>query len=275
MTAVARTVITPPGRLNLPAWRELWAAREVMFRFAQRDIVLRYRQTAVGVAWVLIQPLVSAGIFSLIFGQVAKLPSEGVPYFIFAFVGMLGWNIFSGIAERAAPSLVANQALVSKVFFPRMLIPLSAGLSVLLDFLVALALLAFLLPGAGITIGWQILLLPVWVFLIALLGSGVGLAASAIMVRYRDVGYALPWVLNVLLYASPVAYAVSAMPEQLRWFVTGNPMTWLLAELRWSLLGLGAPTAGQIVASVLVSLLVFLGGTLVFQKMERGFADVI
>ncbi|MCR6493777.1 ABC transporter permease [Cellulomonas sp. P24] len=272
---MARTVITPPGRLNLPAWRELWAAREVMFRFAQRDIVLRYRQTAVGVAWVLIQPLVSAGIFSLIFGQVAKLPSEGVPYFIFAFVGMLGWNIFSGIAERAAPSLVANQALVSKVFFPRMLIPLSAGLSVLLDFLVALALLAFLLPGAGITIGWQILLLPVWVFLIALLGSGVGLAASAIMVRYRDVGYALPWVLNVLLYASPVAYAVSAMPEQLRWFVTGNPMTWLLAELRWSLLGLGAPTAGQIVASVLVSLLVFLGGTLVFQKMERGFADVI
>jgi len=117
--------------------------------------------------------------------------------------------------------------------------------------------------------------MPVWVLLIALLGSGVGLAASAIMVRYRDVGYALPWVLNVLLYASPVAYAVSAMPEQLRWFVTGNPMTWLLAELRWSLLGLDAPSAGQIIASVLVSLLVFLGGTLVFQKMERGFADVI
>ena len=139
---MSRILLRPPGRLNLPPWRELWEAREVLWRFGVRDIVLRYRQTAVGVAWVVLQPLVAAGIFSIVFGQVAKLPTGGVPYFLFSFAGMLAWNVFNNVVSRSASSLVANQALVSKVFFPRLVVPLSSVISVLIDFVVAFAILA-------------------------------------------------------------------------------------------------------------------------------------
>lgn len=270
-----KIIITPPGRLSLPRIRELWEAREVLYRFGMRDILLRYRQTAVGVAWVLIQPLMAAGIFAIVFGQVADLPSDGIPYFLFSYVGLLAWNLFNGIVGRASPSLVGNQALISKVFFPRMLVPLSSALSVLLDFAVALALGVVLLVFYGIHPGWAVLFLPVWTALLVLLGSGVALAASAVMVKYRDVGYVLPWTMQILLYASPVAYSLQAVPENLTWIFTINPLTWLLEGFRFSLLGLAAPPAWQIVAAVVVCPSVFFLGTLVFQRFEREFADVI
>ena len=272
---MTRTVITPPGRFALPAPRELWEAREVLYRFGIRDVLLRYRQTAIGVAWVVLQPLAAAGIFSIVFGQVADLPSGGLPYFLFAYMGMLGWNLFSGVVTRSAPSLVSNQALVSKVFFPRMLIPLSSMLSVMLDFVVAFALGIVLLFIYGVNPGWPILLLPIWTVLAVLLGAGIGLAASAIMVKYRDVGYMLPWVIQILLFASPVAYSLERVPANLQTLYSLNPITWMLEQFRYSLLGTPAPPSWQIVASVIVSIVVFLGGTLVFQKFERNFADVI
>ncbi|MCB7137048.1 ABC transporter permease [Cellulosimicrobium marinum] len=269
------TVITPPGRLNLPRWREMWASREVLYRFAQRDLILRYRQTALGVAWVIIQPLAAAGIFSIVFGEVANLSSGDVPYIVFSLAGMLAWTLFSGIATRSASSLVGNQALVSKVFFPRLLVPLSTVFSVAVDFLVGLALAVVLLFVFGINPGWAVLTLPVWAVLAALLGAGIGIAASALMVRYRDVGYVLPWLFQILLYASPVAYALSEVPARLQPLFAANPITWVLETFRWSLLGTPAPPGWQMIALAVVAPVVFLGGVLVFQALEREFADVI
>lgn len=274
--AAARTiVITPPGRLPLPGWRELWEAREVFTRFGARDLKLRYRQTALGVVWVVIQPLLSAGIFSIVFGQIADLGSDGVPYFVFSFAGMLAWTLFNGIVSRAAPSLVNNQALVSKVFFPRMLVPLSSVLSVLVDFLVAGALMVVLLVWYGIQPGLPLLALPAWILLVILLGSGLGLLTSALMVKFRDVAYVVPFALQTLLYASPLAYSLSEVGDNIRWLFDLNPLTWILEGFRWSLLGLAQPPLWQMGAAVGVSLVVFVGGALVFSKMERGFADVI
>lgn len=275
MSNVSRVVVRPPGRLNLPAWRELWDSREVLYRFGMRDIVLRYRQTVVGFAWVIIQPLAAAGIFAVVFGQVAGLPTGGVPYFLFSLAGMLAWTLFNGIVSRAAPSLVANQALVSKVFFPRMLVPLSSVMSVLLDFVITFALFVVLLFGYGVNPGWAILATPLWVVAAILMSAGIGLACSALTVKYRDVNYALPWIMQILLYATPVAYSLSAVPENIRWLFELNPLTWLLEAFRWSLLGQPLPAAWQLVALAGVSVLGFLAGTLIFQKMERGFADVI
>lgn len=269
------TVITPPGRFNLPRWRELWEAREVLYRFGQRDILLRYRQTAIGVVWVLLQPLVSAGIFSIIFGGVAKLPSDGVPYFLFSFISMLAWNLFSGIVTRASGSLVANQALVSKVFFPRMLVPASTVLSVLVDFAVAGVLGLVLMIVYRVPLGWGLLLVPLWGALILLLGLGIGLAASAIMVKYRDVAYVLPWLVQVGLYATPVAYGLSAVPANLRPLFLANPMSWLVEGFRASMLGTAGPPVWQVVGAVVVSLAVFAGGVIIFQSRERAFADLI
>jgi lipopolysaccharide transport system permease protein len=269
------TIITPPGRLNLPRWRELWEAREVLYRFGMRDIILRYRQTVVGVAWVVLQPLAAAGIFSIVFGQVANLSSGDVPYFVFSFTGMLVWNLFNGIVTRSSPSLVANQALVAKVFFPRMLVPLSTVLAVLLDFLVASCLYVVLLLVFDVGVGWQVLTLPVWVAVAVVLGAGIGLAGSAITVKYRDVNYALPWAMQILLYATPVAYSLDNVPDDLRWLFNLNPLTWLLESFRWAALGTEMPPVWQMGGVVAAAAAVFVAGTLVFQKMERSFADVI
>ncbi len=272
---VQRTVITPPGRLNLPSVRELWNAREVAVRLALRDVIVRYRQTIFGITWVIAQPLVSAGIFTIVFGEIAGLSTGKIPTFLFTLAGMLAWNLFNGALGRASGSMVGNQSLVQKVFFPRLLVPISSLASVVLDFLVALALAVVLLFVYGINPGWAVLLLPVWVLLILLIGTGIGLAAAAYMVKYRDVGYVLPWLVQILLYASPVAYALSSVPENLRWLFDINPVTWFLEGFRWSLLGTDFPPTWQVVALVVAAPLIFLAGTLVFQKNEREFADFI
>lgn len=272
---MARTVITPPRRIGFPSWRELWEAREVLWRFGTRDIVLRYRQTAVGVAWVFVQPLVTAGIFAIIFGQVANLPSDGVPYFVFSFAGLLGWNLVNNVISRSSGSLVSNQALVSKVFFPRLLVPFATALSVLLDFAVAFALFVALLIVFQVNPGLPVLLLPVWMLCSLALALGIGVAASALMVKYRDVAYVLPWIMQVLFYATPIAYSLSAVPTHLQWIFQINPLSWLMEAYRWSLLGLSAPAPWQIAALAATSAIVFLGGILVFQRFEREFADVI
>jgi lipopolysaccharide transport system permease protein len=272
---MSRIVVRPPSRLNFPQWSELWEAREVIYRFGIRDIVLRYRQTVIGVAWVVLQPLASAGIFSIVFGQVAKLPSGGVPYFLFSFAGMLAWNVFNGVISRGSGSLVANQSLVSKVFFPRLLVPLSTAISVLIDFAVAFVMFVILLFVFRVNPGWPILLTPVWLAIVVLFSSGVAAASAAITVKYRDIVYLLPWVLQVLLYATPIAYDLSAVPRNLVWLFDLNPLTWLLEVVRWSTLGQPIPPVWQLIALPLSAIVVFLGGVLVFQRFERGFADFI
>lgn len=272
---MSRTIITPPGRWNVPDWRELWEAREVFWRFGQRDVVLRYRQTAIGVIWVLLQPLVSAGVFALVFGAVAGLGSDGVPYFLFSYISMLAWNLFSQVVSRASGSLVANQALVAKVFFPRMLVPLSTVLAVLLDFAVALGLGVVLLVIYGVGPGLHVLAFPAWTAMIVMVAVGVGLAAAAVMVKYRDVAYVVPWFLQIGLYATPVAYALSSVPESLRIIFLANPLSWLLEGFRSSLLGTPVPSVWQVVGSVAMSVLVLVWGVMVFQAREREMADLI
>jgi lipopolysaccharide transport system permease protein len=272
---VPQTVITQPGRFNMPAWREVWQSREVAVRLAQRDVIVRYRQTYLGITWVIVQPLVSAGIFTIVFGEIAGLSTGAVPTFIFTLVGMLAWNLFSGSLNRASSSMVGNRALVQKVFFPRLLVPLSSLASLLLDFLVALVLTVVLLFVFSINPGWAVLLLPVWVVLILLVGTGIGLGAAAYMVKYRDVGYVLPWVVQLIMYGSPLAYSVDAVPEHLRWVFEINPVTWFLEAFRWSLLGTDPPAGWQIAALAVTAPVVFVLGLLIFQKNEREFADYI
>lgn len=270
-----RVVITPPGRLHLPALGALWEAREVLLRFGSRDVTLRYRQTGLGVAWVILQPLMGAGAFALVFGGVAKLPSDGLPYFVMSFAGMLAWNTFAGIIGRGSGSLVGNAALISKVYFPRILVPLSTICSVLVDLCVGFCFFVFLLVLYGIRPGWAILLLPVWIVILVAMACGVAVAASALMVKYRDVNYVLPVIIQTLLYATPVAYSLSAVPERYRGLFNLNPLTWVMQEFRWSLLGQAAPALWQVGASFAAAAVLLLAGTVVFERMERGFADVI
>ncbi len=271
---MAKIIITPPGRFALPRPRELWEAREVLYRFGARDVTLRYRQTLLGVVWVVLQPLLTALVFTLVFNRVAHLSVPNVPYLVFSFVGLLAWNLFSGIVIRAQGSLVANRDLVSKVFFPRMLVPLATVYSNLVDFVVTTAFLVVLWVVYGINPGYQALLTPVWALMVVLLASGVGLVTSALTVRYRDVSYFVPFMLQFLLYATPIAYSVSAI-KSFHLFFDINPLTWLLQEFQWSLARQPAPAMWEFVLSIVVPIAVFFGSSIIFEQMERGFADVI
>ena len=268
-------LITPSkgwAALNL---RELWQFRDLLTTLAGRDVKLRYRQTALGVVWVILQPLMAAGIFSVVFGKIAKLPSNGVPYIVFSYAGLLGWNAFSSTLTKVSGCLVGNAQLVSKVFFPRLVLPLSTVVSTLVDFGVALAMLIVLMIAYHVVPGVGLLLLPVWLLLTLVLAVGIGLYASALMVSYRDVQYVLPVITQFLLYASPVAYALSSVPPQYKMFFTLNPLTGLLEGFRWSLLGRGALDVNSVLYAAVVSMLVFVGGAFAFKRMERKFADVI
>ena len=255
--------------------RELWRFRDLLLVLAGRDVKLRYRQTALGVAWVLFQPLLAAGIFSFVFGAVAKLPSGGLPYFVFSYAGLLAWNAFSGTLTKASGAMVGNAPLVSKVYFPRLVLPLSSVPSSLIDFAVGLALMVVLMAIYRITPGVGLLLLPVWLLLLLMFAVGLGLMAGALMVSYRDVQYILPVLIPFFLYASPVGYALSAVPPRLRTAFMLNPLSGLLEGFRWSLLGRGEMHWTWAAYSVAAAAITLLAGIAVFKRMERRFADVI
>lgn len=268
-----------------PGWQalnvgELWQFRDLLLTLAGRDVKLRYRQTAVGVLWVVLQPLLAAGIFAFVFGKVANLPSpEGVPYFVFSYAGLLGWNVFSGTVVKVSASLVQNSNLISKVYFPRLILPLSMMFSTMIDFAVSLALLPVLMLIAHVAPGLGLLTLPLWFALILLLALGVGMFASALAVTYRDVQYVIPVLMQFFLYATPVAYMLSyvmkKIPAVYQPFYFLNPMAGLLEAFRWSLLGHEALPVAPVAWAAAASVLVFLGGAFAFKKMERRFADVI
>jgi lipopolysaccharide transport system permease protein len=255
--------------------KEMWQFRDLLLALAERDVKLRYKQTALGVIWVVLQPLLGAGIFTFVFGRVAKFDSDGVPYFIFSYAGLLGWNAFNSTLSKGSAVVVQNAQLVSKVYFPRLLLPLSTVASTLVDFAVAMGLMIILMIVHRIVPGIGILLLPVWLVLLVLLGAGIALFASALMVSYRDLQYVIPILLQFLLYASPVAYAVKVIPDRLRAIYMLNPIAGLLEAFRWSLLGTGHLHPGQIAYSAAMVIAIFLFGAFSFAKMEQQFADVI
>ncbi|MEA2900164.1 MAG: lipopolysaccharide transport system permease protein [Actinomycetota bacterium] len=242
---------------------------------ALRDLKLRYRQTALGAVWVVVQPVLSAAILGFVFGRVAKLSTDGVPIFLFAYAGMVSWNAFNQTVTRTTSSLLANAALVSKIFFPRLILPLASTAGVVIDFVISLVVLLGILVAAGRAPGVAVLLLPVWLALLLLCSLGLGTLAASLSVRYRDLAQITPVLLQLLLYASPVAYAVSAVPDRYLTLYYLNPLVALLEGFRWSLLGTNPPEASRLIPSVLVSVALFVAGMVTLEKKERGFADVI
>ena len=270
-------VIKPSSGWAAVNLREVWQFRDLLFTLAGRDLKLRYKQTALGVVWVVFQPLMAAGVFTVVFGKVAKLPSDGVPYFLFSFVGQLGWNLFSNTVTKASGCLVGNSQLISKVFFPRLVLPLSTLPSTLVDFAVAAAMMVVLMFafhwGPGVI---PLLLLPLWMAILIAMSVGIGLVTSALTVSYRDVQYILPVFLQIAMYASPVAYAVSAIHDPwVKIFYTMNPLTPVLEGFRWSLLNTAPPTWPLVGYSAAIAVILLIAGAFSFKRMERRFADVV
>lgn len=270
-----RTTIRPVSGWATLDLREVWTFRDLLVTLAGRDLKVRYKQTALGVAWVVLQPLLAAGVFSFVFGAVAGLPSDGVAYLPFSFAGLLGWNFFSNLLSKVSSCLVGNSNLISKVFFPRLVLPLSGLGSSLVDFVVGLVVMIALLVCYRIVPSGALWLFPVAIVVLAALATGVGLWTAALMVSYRDVAYILPVALNILLYASPVAYSVAAVPAKLRWVYALNPLTPPLEAMRNGLLGLPAGDGRLLALSALVATVVLVAGLYAFKRMERSFADVI
>jgi lipopolysaccharide transport system permease protein len=257
-------------------WAELWRYRDLWLTLALRDVKLRYRQTALGVAWVVLLPLMASGVFTVVFGLVARLPSDGSPYFLFVFAGFLGWTSFQNTLQRCSISLIGNSALVTKVYFPRILLPASSVLASLLDFSIGLlVLLAVLLARGEFPPLSALLLVPALLLTLQVLALGAGLFMAALTVRYRDVQYVLPFMIQLLLYASPVAYGLSVVPEHLRRFYLLNPVAPLLDALRSALLGHGVINWPAVGIAALASLLILVGGTFFFLRQDRQYADVI
>jgi lipopolysaccharide transport system permease protein len=256
-------------------FRELWQFRDLAMTLAGRDLKLRYKQTALGVVWVLLQPLLAAGVFTFVFGKVAKMPSDGMPYFLFSYAGLLGWNLFFNTVTKSSGCLVGNAHLISKVFFPRLVLPLSTVPSTLVDFAVAAGMMAVLMVIYHVAPGPGLLLLPVWIVLLLLFSLGIGLVTAGLAVSYRDVTYILPVLMQLVMYASPIAYAATAVPERLRKWYDLNPLAPLLEAFRWSLLRRGELSARYLSLATIVSVLLFVVGLYSFKRMERKFADVI
>jgi lipopolysaccharide transport system permease protein len=270
------TVLRPTRGWVAIDFRELIRFRDLLLEFATRDVKLRYRQTILGVAWVVLQPLLAAGLLSFAFGIVAGMKTGRTPYFLFTFAGLLAWNIFSWTLTKTSMSMVGNAYLVSKVYFPRLILPLSGTLSTLLDVMVSLGVMAVMSIIYGVKPGLALLVLPVWIALLLCLALGIGLIAAAMTVSYRDVQHILPILVPFLLYASPVAYEVSYLPERYRpLFFVLNPLAALIEGLRWSLLHRPMPPLTYVAWSAAVSVAVFMFGAAVFRRTERKAADVI
>ena len=257
-------------------WAELWRYRDLWLTLALRDVKLRYRQTALGVAWVVLLPLLASGVFTLVFGLVAQLPSDGSPYFLFVFAGYLGWTSFQNTLQRCSVSLIGNSSLVTKVYFPRVLLPASTVLASLLDFAIgAVIFLAVLLVRGELAPLSSLILVPFLLLALQVLALGLGMFAAALTVRYRDVKYVLPFLIQLLLYASPVAYAVSVVPEHIRRYYLFNPVAPLLDALRTALLGRGVIHWQAVGGATLAAVLILIAGTLFFLRQDRQYADVI
>lgn len=275
MTASRTLVIQPTRGWRALALKEVWEYRDLLTIFAWRDLKVRYRQTLLGAVWVMGQPLVTMLIFTLLFSRVAKLKADtGVPYPIFVLSGILIWNFVSGAINRAGNSLIGASFLISKVYFPRLVIPISNLITDLADFGVAAALLIPAMLWYGVWPGATIFLAPLVVLLAATFALGAGLWVAALNVEYRDVRILVPWVLQIAMYATPVVYPLSAIPARYHWIAIANPMTGIVETFRSAIIG--APIQGAaLLWSVLASAVFLITGAFYFRRMERLFADVL
>jgi lipopolysaccharide transport system permease protein len=255
--------------------REVWEFRELLFFLVWRDVKVLYKQTAIGAAWAVIQPVLTMLIFTLIFGRFAKIPSDGVPYPVFAYAALLPWMYFSKALNQSTLSLVTNSNLITKVYFPRVMLPMAAMLGGLVDFALSFAVLLGLILWYGISPNLSIILLPGFVFLMMFTALSVSLWLSAINVRYRDVGQAMPFLIQIWMLASPVASPSSLVPENWRLLYSINPMAGVIEGFRWAMLGKEAPDVLAIMISIAIVSTLLFTGLFFFKRMEETFADVV
>lgn len=255
--------------------RELWKFRELLYFLAWRDIKVKYKQTALGVIWALLQPVAAMLIFSLVFGRFAAMPSEGAPYPVFVLTGLLLWNYFAAVLNQSTTSLVAGANLVSKVYFPRLIIPASSAIAALIDFLIGFLVLLVMMLWYGVGFQPGMLLAPFIIGITLLNAIGFGIWLSALNVRYRDVQYAVPFLIQIWMFASPVIYPASLLGEKWSWLLLLNPMTGIIEAIRPVMLANRAIPWEGLVLSAAIGLIVFLSGVFYFRRVERYFADVI
>ena len=274
-TASPVTVIRPPKGWIPVNLRELWAYRELLYFFTWRDIKVRYKQTLFGFAWAVIQPLFTMIIFSLFFGALAKIPSEGIPYPLFSYAAVLPWTLFSEGLTRSSNSLVAEANLLQKVYFPRLLMPLAGVLSPVVDFAVAFVVLIGLMLYFGYYPSVMMFWILPFLLLELLLATGIGMWLSAINVEYRDVRYAIPFLIQLGLFASPVVYPVTFVPERFQaLYGLLNPMAGIIEGFRWAIVGTKPPSY-LIIASIAIIVVILISGAFYFRRREKAFADVV
>jgi lipopolysaccharide transport system permease protein len=253
----------------------IWQRRELLYFLVWRDVKVRYKQTAIGAAWAVLSPLLTVLIFAVVFGRLAKIPSDGLPYIVFAFAGFLPWTYFAQALARSSTSLVGNAHLITKVYFPRLIIPLSSVLTPAVDFGLSVLTLFGLMAWYRIAPTWNLLALPAYLLLAGVIAFSVALWLAPLNVRYRDVNHTIPFLVQAWMYASPVVYPVSLVPEPWRVLYSLNPMVGVIEGVRWCLLGTDSLQVTAVLVSLLVTLPALVGGLVFFRRMERAFADVI
>lgn len=267
-------VIRPSdGWINVDL-KELWEYRELVYTFAMRDIKVRYKQTALGAAWAVIQPFFMMVVFTIFFGKLAKIPSEGIPYPLFSYAALLPWILFSEGITRSTNSMITNANIMTKVYFPRAVMPISGVLSPLIDFMIAFIILIGMMLYYGFIPTTNILWLPLFILLALMTSLSVGLWLSAFNVQYRDFQYTLPFLIQLWLFASPVVYPANLLPEPYSWLYGLNPMAGVIEGFRWALLGTNPPNSLVAVSAVIVIVLL-ISGAYYFKRMEKTFADVV
>ena len=267
-------IIRPPKKWVPVDFHELWEYRELLYSFVSRDVKIRYKQTALGFLWAIIQPLFMMIIFTVFFGGFAKIPSDGIPYPLFSFAALIPWTLFSEGLTRSTLSMVSNAGIMTKVYFPRLIMPISGILSPLMDFFVAFIILILMMAYYGFVPTIAIVLLPLFILLALATSLAIGLWLSALNIKYRDFQYTLPFIIQLWLYASPIVYPSSMIPVQYRMLYGLNPMAGVIEGFRWALLGTTPPEA-MILVSVGVVVVLLIGGMFYFKRMEQYFADVV
>jgi lipopolysaccharide transport system permease protein len=266
--------IEPDARwLNLRL-REVWHYRELLCFLGWRDVKVRYKQTVLGAAWAIIQPLFTMVVFSLFFGKLAQVPSDGIPYPIFAYAALVPWTFFANVLTQSSNSVVTSANLIKKVYFPRLIIPISSIFSGLVDFLFAFVVLVGLMLYFGIMPTSNVIFLPLLVVLALITALGVGLWLAAVNVKYRDVRHAVPFIIQFWMFSTPVAYPSSLLPEPWRTLYAINPMVGVVEGFRWALLDSNTAPGNMVLVSSLVSVLILVGGAIYFRRLEKNFADI-
>jgi len=274
MNDIPHLHISPPKKWIPVNLRELWNYRELLYSFTWRDVKIRYKQTALGFLWAIIQPLFMMLIFTVFFGRLAKIPSDGIPYPLFVLAALLPWTLFAEGITRSTNSMISNANIMTKVYFPRLIMPFSGVLSPLVDFIFAFSILIVMMAWYGFLPTLNIIFLPLFILLALATSLGIGLWLSALNVKYRDFQYTIPFMIQLGLFASPVVYPASLVPESVRFLYGLNPMAGVIEGFRWALLGTEMPGA-MILVSVGVVVVLLVSGAFYFRKMEQYYADVV